>query len=514
MEIFMTNGSSTRARAASHTAVLVVVCLALATVVAAMASLNVALPSIARGTHATQTQLSWIIDAYSLVFATLLLPSGAIGDRYGRRKGLLLGLAIFGCGSLVAMTAHGAVELIALRGVLGLGASLVMPATLSTITRTMPEAERTRGVAIWAGVAGASAVVGLLVSGSLLEFWSWRSVFALNVVLAVISIIGVAEFVPESADPEAPRLDIIGSLLAVVGLVSVVYSIIEAPNAGWGSSHTLVGLFGGLLVLVGFVTWEFRTDAPMLDPRLFRRRRLSAGTLSIFVQFFSFFGFTFISLQYLQLVRGYSPLHAAVSVLPLAATMVGTSRLAPLMVNRLGARRVCSSGLLFIALGLVVLSRLDTTSSYFLFLFGIVLLGAGMGAASTPATSGITGALPASQQGVGSALNDLSREVGGALGIAVIGSILNATYRSHLHLPAIPASIDARASGSFALANHAGGAVARAANSAFVFGINTALLFAAGAAFMAAVGIFLLLGRPGSATEAVTSSVDEMVSTS
>lgn len=501
--------TSNKARADRHTAVTVVVCLALATVVAAMASLNVALPSIARGTHATQTQLSWIIDSYSLVFATLLLPSGAIGDRYGRRKGLLVGLAVFGGGSLIAMTAHGAVELIVLRGVLGLGASLVMPATLSTITTTMPLAERARGVAIWAGVAGASAVVGLLVSGSLLEFWSWRSVFGLNVVLAVISIVGVARFVPESADRDAPRLDIPGALLAVVGLVAVVYSIIEAPDAGWGSGRTLIGLLGGLLVLAGFVAWEFRAESPMLDPRLFRHRRLSAGTMSIFVQFFSFFGFTFISLQYLQLVRGDSPLLAAVSVLPLAATMVGTSRLAPFMVSRLGARRICSSGLVLVAVGLMVLSRLGTTSSYFLFLSGIILVGAGMGAATTPATSGITAALPASQQGVGSALNDLSREVGGALGIAVIGSILDATYRSHLHLPGVPASIVSRASGSFALANHAGGAIAGAADAAFVSGIHVALLFAAGAALAAAFGIFVLLAKRDPQPDEVVNTLDE-----
>src|SRR5579863_10692218 len=213
-----------------------VVCLALATVVAAMSSLNVALPGVARATHASQTQLAWVIDAYSLVFASLLLPAGAIGDRYGRRRALIAGLAVFGGASAVAMTAHSAAELIGLRAVMGLGAALVMPATLSTITGTFADEQRTRAVSVWAAVAGGAAVLGLLVSGLVLEVWSWPSVFALNVILAVVAIAGTIRFVPESADKDSPRLDLTGALLAVVGLVALVYSIIEAPSQGWGSA--------------------------------------------------------------------------------------------------------------------------------------------------------------------------------------------------------------------------------------------------------------------------------------
>ncbi|HEV3294213.1 MAG TPA: MFS transporter, partial [Streptosporangiaceae bacterium] len=220
-------------------AVTAVVCVALATVVAAMASLNVALPEIARSTHATQTQLAWIIDAYSLVFAAMLLPAGAIGDRYGRRLALLAGLSVFGAGSAVAMTAHSATELIALRAVLGLGAALVMPATLSTITGTFASEQRTRAVSVWAAVAGGSAVLGLLTSGLVLEVWSWPSVFGLNVVLAAVALAGTLRFVPESADPHAPRLDVSGAVLVVIGMVALVYSIIEAPSHGWLSERTL-----------------------------------------------------------------------------------------------------------------------------------------------------------------------------------------------------------------------------------------------------------------------------------
>ena len=476
-----------------HGAVTAVVCLALATVVAAMASLNVALPSIARSTHADQTQLAWVIDAYSLTFAALLLPAGAIGDRYGRRLALIGGLAVFGAGSAIAMTASSAGELIALRAVLGAGAALVMPATLSTITSTFPAAQRARAVGTWAAVAGGSAILGLLASGLLLEQFSWRSVFGLNVALAAAALLGVLRRVPESADPDAPRLDVGGSLLAVVGLVALVYSVIEAPVAGWLAARTLAGLAAGLVGLVAFVAWELRTDAPLLDPRVFARPRLAAGSAGIFVQFFAFFGFVFVCLQYLQLERGDSPLLGAVSVLPMALTMMPTARLAPRLIDRFGARRVSIAGLVGVAAGLAVLAELTATSPYWLLAGGLVLLGAGMGAAMTPATSGITESLPAAQQGVGSALNDLSREVGGAIGIAVIGSVLDAVYRNRLDLGNVPAPVAAQARASYALATHHGGALAQRADTAFTSGIHAALLCGAGAALLAAVTVAVLL---------------------
>jgi EmrB/QacA subfamily drug resistance transporter len=485
----------TQSRQLNHTAITVVVCLALAAVVAAMASLNVALPDIARSTHASQTQLSWVIDAYSLVFASLLLVSGAIGDRYGRRRTLIAGLAIFGLASAAAMTADSARELIVLRGLLGLGASLVMPATLSTITSTFPARERTRAVSVWAGVAGGAAVLGLLASGLLLEVWHWESIFGLNVVLAAIALVGTLRFVPESADPDAPRIDLAGAGIAVVGLVALVYSVIEAPTVGWIAPATLAGFAIGIAAGVAFVLVELRREHPLLDPRIFRHRPLAAGSMSIFVQFFAFFGYTFVVLQYLQLVRGDSPLVAAVSVLPMAATMMPASRLAPALVARTSVRTVCASGLVLIAAGLTIVSQLDGSSPYLLMLVGLLLLGAGMGAAMTPATASITEALPASQQGVGSALNDLSREVGGAIGIAVVGSVLTAVYRGNLDVTGLPAPIAERARGSFALAAHIGGPVSAHAEVAFTSGMRAAMLCAAGAALVAALGVVLLLGR-------------------
>ena len=482
-------------RRASTSIVTAVVCIALGAVAAAMASLNVALPDLARSTGASQTQLEWIIDAYSLVFAALLLPAGALGDRYGRRRALLAGLAVFGAGSAVAMTASSANELIVLRGVIGLGAALVMPATLSTITGTFPPAARTRAVSVWAAVAGGSALLGLLATGTLLLWFSWRSAFAVNVILAAVAIAGTIGFVPESSHPDAPGLDKPGALLALAGLTVLVFSIIEAPEAGWGSARTLAGIGGGLAVLGVFAGWELRARHPMLDPRLFRNRRLSAGSLSIFIQFFAFFGFTFVALQYLQGVRGDSPLRAALSVLPLAVAMMITARLTPGLTARLGARTVSVTGLVLVAAGLAVISRVGTASTYWLLVAGLVPLGIGMGAAMTPATAAITEGLPATQQGVGSALNDLSREVGGALGIAVIGSIVTAIYRSHLHLAGVPAALASKARGSFAVAIHAGGPVRVTASTAFADGIRTGLLYAAGAALLAAIIVAVLLSR-------------------
>jgi MFS family permease len=389
--------SQTRAPSRTRPGVVTaVVCLALAAVVAAMSSLNVALPEIARATHATQTQLAWIIDAYSLVFASMLLPAGAIGDRYGRRLALIAGLTIFGGASAVAMTAHSAAELIGVRAVMGLGAALVMPATLSTITGTFADEQRTRAVSVWAAVAGGAAVLGLLVSGLVLEVWSWPSVFGLNVILAAAAVAGTIRFVPESAEHDTPRLDLTGALLAVTGLVAVVYSIIEAPSQGWTSARTLAGLAAGLVILAGFVAFERRRRAPML------------------------------------LVAGLIP------------------------------------------------------------------LGAGMGLATTPATSGITSALPAARQGVGSALNDLSRELGGAVGIAVLASLLTGAYQSHLHLTSttrLPAAQVSLARSSVAVATHLGGTVAAQAQNAFADGMHLALYVAAGIVTAAAAGVATLLRR-------------------
>jgi EmrB/QacA subfamily drug resistance transporter len=484
-----------RTQSSRHGAITAVVCLALAAVVAAMASLNVALPDIARDTHASQTDLTWVIDAYSLAFASLLLPGGGLGDRYGRRMALIVGLLIFGIGSAIAMTASSATELIALRAVLGLGAALVMPATLSTITSTFPASERTRAVSIWSAVGGGAAILGLVAAGALLVAFSWRSIFGLNVLLAAVSLVGTLRFVPESANRDAPRLDVAGAAIAVAALVALVFSVIEAPTYGWLASRTIIGLALAVALLVCFVCWELRQAHPLLDPRVFGNRRLATGSMSIFVQFFAFFGFTFIGMQYLQLVRGDTPLLAAVQVLPLAAVMVPTSRLAPWLTARHGTRAVCAGGLALVSVGLAIIARAGTHTPYALMAAGLVVLGVGMGAAMTPATSAITEALPPAQQGVGSALNDLSREVGGATGIAVIGSILTSTYTSQVNLSGLPSKIAVEVKKSYAAASRLGTQASDRAHTAFVSAMHIALLTGAGAVLFAAAATVILLAR-------------------
>ncbi|MBE1531036.1 MFS transporter [Actinomadura algeriensis] len=483
---------------AVHRAVLPAVMLSLATVVSAVASLNTALPSLARDLRATQTELAWIIDAYALVFAALLLLGGAIGDRYGRRRVLVAGLLIFGAGSAAAAFASDPARLVAMRGVLGVGAALVMPATLSTITATFPVRQRARAVGAWAGVAGASAIFGLLISGSLLEFWSWESVFWMNVVLAAVALAATLAVVPESAEPDVPRLDVTGALITVGCLGTGVYSIIEAPHAGWTSARTLGGFALAIVLLAAFVRWELRSPNPLLDPRLFRVPAFSAATLSITVQFFAFFGFVFIVLQYLQIVKGHGPLLAAASLLPMAAALMPSARtIAPRLAARLGHRRVVTAGLLLVSAAMATLSFLDADSSYRLLLAALIPLGAGMGLAMTPATAAITDVLPPAEQGVGSAVNDLARELGGALGIAVLGSVLQSAYRADLDLAGVPARVAERAESSPAVAAHLGPRVAEQARDAFAAGLGTAFTYAAIALAVTAVLVAIMLrGRP------------------
>ena len=490
----MTTSPTIRTSHQQSRAVLPAIMVALAAVVSAVASLNVALPSVARDTGASQTQLSWIVDAYALVFAALLLLGGAVGDRYGRRRALLVGLVVFGSGSVAAMFVESPEWLIVLRGLLGVGAALVMPATLSTITSTFPAEQRARAVGAWAGVAGGSAILGLVVSGLLLEQLSWRSVFAVNVVLSIVALVASARVIPESADKTAPRLDLTGAVLTVVGLGLAVYSVIEAPLEGWHSARTLAGIAAGVGVLVVFVVWELTRPHPLIDPRLFAHRAFSAGVVSITLQFFAFYGFIFLVLQYLQLVRGERPLVAALSLVPMTLTLMPCARtLSPRLTARVGAAAGCLLGLVLIVAGLLVLAQLSQTSSYWLMLAGLIPLGAGMGLAMTPATAAITEALPLAKQGVGSAMNDLARELGGALGIAVVGSLQQTVYRSDLALPGLPADAAEQARSSLAVATHLGATVSEPAQAAFVDGLQSALLWAAAAMAVGVVVVGLLL---------------------
>lgn len=477
--------------------ILLTMALSLITVVSAVSGLNVALPSLARDLGATQTELTWIVDAYTVIFAGLLLAAGAIGDRLGRKGILMVGLAIFGAAAVGAAFASDPGTLIALRAVMGIGAAAIMPTTLSVITTSFPPEERGRAVGVWVGVAGSGAVLGLFGSGLLLEFVDWHSFFWLNVTLATAGLILSAAFVPPSRDAHPPRFDAVAALLSLVAVGGIVFGIIEIAATDGEEVGPIVALAVGLAAAVVFVLWELRRRDPLLDPRLFLVRGFGAGSLMLTVQFFAAFGFFFTALQYLQFVVGLSPLMAAVCLLPLPAVMIPLARNAPRIAERFGYRRVVPLGLVLMAGGFSIMSFLEVDFLYWVFACGLVVFAAGMALAGTPSTTVITQALPHEKQGVASAVNDLSREFGSALGIAVLGSLLAAVYRNGVadvaaDLPA-PAAEAVSASVAFTqspLIDRLGAAaepVIAAARQAFLDGTTTALLVAAAVLLVTAV---------------------------
>jgi len=487
-------------------AVLRVMILSLMLVVSAVASLNVALPGLAADTGASQSELQWIVDSYALVFAALLLPAGAIGDRFGRRTVLAAGIAIYGTASLAALFASTAGQLIGLRALMGVGAAFIMPVTLSVITTVFPPEERGKAVGTWVGVAAGGAIVGLLASGVLLEFFSWPAIFALNVVLAVASFAGTLLVVPATRASRPPRLDPVGALLSVAGLAALVFGTIEGPERGWSDPLTAGALAGGVAALLAFAGCELRREEPMLDPRNFLRRGFGAGSASLTIQFFAAFGFLFLALPYLQLVQGFSPLEASGALLPMAVVVMPLSRLAPALAARAGVRVVGAAGLTLMATGFLILSALDGSSSYWHFLAGLAPFGAGMALAGAPATTAIVASLPREKQGIASAVNDVSRELGGALGIAVLGSVMNETYRSAVadSTASLPAPMAEQATSSVGAAQAIGERLGPGGHqliadsqAAFSAGLGRALLLGAAALLIGA--LFVALRAPGRA---------------
>jgi EmrB/QacA subfamily drug resistance transporter len=427
----MTDHAPTRSDAAHHNGTLASMCLALVLVVASVASVNLALAGISVDLGATSSQLTWIADGYTVALAALVLPFGALGDLIGRRTMLLIGTAGFGVASFTASFANSAGMLIACRIAMGIGAAMIMPATLSTITAAFADSKRDRAVSIWAGFASSGAILGLLTCGLLLEWWTWRATFVATAVLAVITFIAARVLAPNTSDPHEALIDVPGYLLSGVGVGALVYGIIGCAESGW-TVAPVSALVVSIAALTAFVLWELHTPRPMLDVRLFALRGFSAGTLALTVQFLCLFGFFFVGMQFLQLMLGYSPLRTAVCLLPMGAVVMPISRIAPHIVERFGQRAVMSLGLALLAGGLAVLATMDAGSGYWHFLVGLLVFGLGMALASTPSTTAIVTSLPRAKQGVGSAVNDVSRELGSALGIAILGSLFNAGYSSAL----------------------------------------------------------------------------------
>ena len=414
-------------------AILLVLCLSLVMVVVGNTALNVALPTLVRELHASETQLQWITDAYSLVFAGLLLPAGALGDRFGRKGALQLGLTVVGIGCLLSTFANSADQLIATRALMGAGAAFVMPATLSILANVFPPAERPRAIGIWAGFAGAGGALGPIVSGLLLDHFWWGSVFFVNVPVVIVALISGAILLPTSRDPGHVRLDPVGAVLSIVALAALLYAIIEAPVKGWGSTSTIAGFVIFAVGAVAFVLWEQHSDHPMLPMSFFSNRRFSVGAGTITLNFFCMFGLFFVFTQYLQFVRGYSPLEAGLATLPLAVMLIVFAPRSAKAVARWGQARVQAGGLCFTAIGLLVMANVGPSTSYGYIALGLSLMGFGVAFTTAPATNAIVSSVPLAKSGVGSAVNDTTREVGGALGIAVMGSLVTSAYQSTMH---------------------------------------------------------------------------------
>ena len=411
--------------------ILAAMSVALVAVVASVSGLNTAQQDIAIDLGASQSQILWIINGYTLALAALLMPIGAIGDRWGRRPVLLTGLVIFTLSNLGAGLADSVTALLVARVAAGVGAAMIMPVTLSVITSSFPASERARAVGVWAGFAGAGGIIGLFTSSFLIDYFTWPWLFALPAVLAVVAIGATLFAVPNSSEHDGSRFDTVGSLLSAVAIGGVVLGVHEGPEQGWTHGITVAALVVGALAATAFAFWELRRSHPLFDVRLLADRALASGALILLTLFGIMFGIFLVLIQFLQAVVGWSALASATGLLPMAAVMMPLSAAAPRIAEHVGTRRVALTGLTVFLGGLVLLATMvSAEGGYWSIMPGLMAVGVGMGLSMTPATTAITASLPVEKQGVASALNDTVRELGGALGIAVLGSILNAGYRS------------------------------------------------------------------------------------
>ena len=493
--------------------ILLVLCLSLLVVGLDNTILNVALPTLVRDLHASTSQLQWLVDAYVLVFAGLLLTTGSLSDRYGRRYALAVGLVVFGIGSTMSAFAGSASTLIATRALMGVGGALIMPSTLSILTNVFPAEERGRAIGIWAGVSGLGIAIGPIVGGWLLSHFWWGSVFLVNVPVVIFALIAGRLIVPNSKDPSPNALDPVGAVLSIVGLVSLIYGIIEAPSHGWTSPQTLATFAIAAVVLAAFAVWELRSDHPMLDVTFFENPRFTAANISIVLVFFALFGSLFFLTQYLQFVLGYTALQAGVRVAPLALVLMVGAPIAGRLTARFGNKVLVSMGMLMVAFGLWFMGTLSVTSGYGHVVIALLILGLGMGTAMVPATESIMGSLPLAKAGVGSAMNDTTRQVGGALGVAILGSIFASAYATHIAtaLVGLPSTAIAAATNSVGAAleigakmgGAPGAAITAAAKRSFISAMDRGLVVGAAIALIGAIVAVVWLPNRAPHAEAI-----------
>jgi EmrB/QacA subfamily drug resistance transporter len=480
---------------------LAVACMGVALVVASMTALNTALGDLAVETSATASQLNWVVDGYTVALACLLLPAGAIGDRYGRRGALLTGLLVFSIGSVAPALLHNPAQIIAGRAVAGIGAAFVMPATLSLLTVAYPKNERTKAVGIWAGTAGSGGVLGMLGSGLLLRFWDWHAIFW-SLGIAGLVIFALACTVASSRDAGAPRVDAPGAVLIGAAVAVAVAAILEAPGRGWSDPLVWGGLAVGAVMAAAFGALELRLAArgrqPLLDVRLFADPNFATGVTAIVILFGATFGFFYIGMQYVQQIMGYSALATAAAFGPFMVPLGIFSALSFWYVPKLGLRLVLFAGTLLMAVGFGCMYWLNLHSTYLEFAWPTLILATGIGICTAPTTSAIMGAVPDEKQGVASAVNDTSREMGGALGIAVAGSILAGRYSHELapRLSGFPAPVRSQATDSLAKAVEIAGRLgpqgrqlADISKSAFLAALHASTITMAAIVALAAVAI-------------------------
>jgi EmrB/QacA subfamily drug resistance transporter len=485
--------------------ILAVLCLSLLIVFIGNSSLNVTLPTLSRQLHATESQLQWLVAIYSLVFAGLLFTTGALGDRFGRKGALQLGLLIFLCGAGLASTASAMPELIGCRALMGVGAAFIMPSTLSILINVFPPHERTKAIAIWASVTGAAGGFGPVISGLLLAHFWWGAVFLINVPLLFLALVAGYFLVPTSRDPEKAPLDPVGAVLSTVGVVSMVYGLIQAPQNGWGSPATLGAFALGVVLLVTFGLWERRKDEPMLDISYFKNPAFSTGTGGMVLVFMAMYGVMFLITQYFQLVLNYSALSASLRLMPLALIMLIVAPLTPRISAALGTNRTVAIGMSLVALGLILFRGLTPHTPYWYVVVAIIPLTTGIAMTMAPMTAAIMSAVPLRRAGSGSAMNDATRELGAALGIAVLGSVAASRYANALHhatdhlTPAQQSASKGSLAGAQATAATlrpaADKALTTAANHAFVDGVHLAVTVGAIMALFAAACVLKWLPR-------------------